>query len=115
MAARTYVYNDVFLFWSEKYNGYCTLVIASQKPAVTTSELSLQSGKANTVDYAMDVNKSGVLDANDAQLAYNMYNCHYNTFDKNVNIEKFLRADVNGDGTVDTKDAAMIVDGILKS
>lgn len=113
MESRTYVYNDVFMFWSEKYGGYCTLVIADQKPVVTTVELSLQSGKAKAVDYAMDVNKSGVLDANDAQLAYNMYNCYYNSFDENVNIEKFLRADVNGDGTVNTNDAALIVDAIL--
>lgn len=91
------------------------MVIASEKPTVTSEDLTLQNVTAQAVEYGMDVNKSGIIDANDAQLAYNMYNCYYSTFTEEVTIEKFLRADVNGDGTVDTKDAALIIGRVMQS
>jgi len=53
------------------------------------------------------------VDANDAQLTYNIYNAHYDAFDETVTMEKFLRADVNKDGNVDTTDAAAIINKIL--
>lgn len=62
----------------------------------------------------MDVNKSEKVDANDAQLTYNMYNAMYSAFSDEVTIEKFLRADVTGDRTVNVQDARMIIDEILR-
>lgn len=53
------------------------------------------------------------MDINDAQLVWNMYNAKYEDF-TSVNIRKFLEADMNGDKTLDTKDAAAIVGIILK-
>ncbi len=111
---RTYVFDGNFLFWSEKYGGYCTLVIATEAPTVTSQNMTLQAGVGSTIVYDMDVNKSGVVDANDAQIVYNMYNCMYSTFTENVTIEKFLRADANGDGKVSTEDAVAVVHEILK-
>lgn len=113
MADRTYVYNGNYMFWSDKYAGYCTLVIAAEVPTVTTELLTLQTGVGAAVDYGMDVNNSGTVDANDAQLAYNMYNCMYSSFTDSVTIEKFLRADVNGDGTVSVLDSTAILYAIL--
>lgn len=115
MEKQNYVYKGTQMMWSEQYKGYCTLVIASEKPTVTSEDLTLQNVTAQAVEYGMDVNKSGIIDANDAQLAYNMYNCYYSTFTEEVTIEKFLRADVNGDGTVDTKDAALIIGRVMQS
>lgn len=115
MEKQNYVYKGTQMMWSEQYKGYCTLVIASEKPTVTSKDLTLQNVTAQAVEYGMDVNKSGIIDANDAQLAYNMYNCYYSTFTEEVTIEKFLRADVNGDGTVDTKDAALIIGRVMQS
>lgn len=104
-----YAYQDQSMFWSEKYNGYCILVIETNKPAIEASDLSLISGKPIEIDYTGDVNKSGKVDANDAQLIYDLYNARYGDFNK-VTMEKFLRADVNGDTTINVNDAAAVVD-----
>jgi len=108
-----YTYCGTEMFWSETYQAYCTLVVADSKSAVTASDLGLSKGNPVSVDYNMDVNQSGKLDVNDAQLVYNLYNAMYDDFTDNVTIEKVLRADVNGDKTVDVKDARAIVDDIL--
>ena len=65
------------------------------------------------IDYGMDVNKTGKIDASDAQLVYNMYNAMYAGTDADVTVEKYLRADVNHDGKVTVEDAAAIIAGIL--
>ena len=49
--------------------------------------------------YNFDVNLSGQVDINDAQLTYDMYNAKYEDFDT-VSMHRFLEADVNGDGIV---------------
>ena len=43
-----------------------------------------------------------------------MYNAMYSAFSDEVTIEKFLRADVTGDRTVNVQDARMIIDEILR-
>lgn len=63
----------------------------------------------------MDINKSGKLDANDAQFVYNMYNGMYSGITEEVTAEKYLRADVNGDGSVNTQDAAAVISIILNN
>ncbi len=50
---------------------------------------------------------------NDAQLVYDIYNAQYGDF-TTVSMLKFLRADVNGDKTVDVNDSAAIIGSILK-
>ena len=72
-----------------------------------------------------DVNRSGLIDINDAQLVFDIYNGTYQTFyrtntnsagaheDSNYGVgasmNKFLEADINRDMTVDVKDAAAVV------
>lgn len=116
-------YNGEAMFWSEKYNAYCYLVVAdtlalgSLEDEITTDALDMISiidGTATEVDYGMDVNKSGKVDAADAQFTYNMYNSPYYTgFDADNTVEKFLRADVNGDKNVNVSDADAIITRIL--
>ena len=60
------------------------------------------------MDYTGDVNGTKVIDVNDAQLTYDMYNAKYESFDA-VTMPKFLNADVNGDKTVNVSDATAIV------
>lgn len=107
-----YAYQGQSMFWSEQYSGYCILVIETNKPAIDASDLSIISGKPTEIDYTGDVNKSGKVDANDAQLIYDLYTAHYGDFNK-VTMEKFLRADVNGDRTINVNDAAAVVNQIL--
>ncbi len=110
---RHYVYNQQSMFWSEKYQTYCTLVISKDMPQPQVKDFSLEAGAAAEVDYGMDVNRSGKVDANDAQLVYNMYNAMYRDFTDKVTLEKFLRADINGSGTLTVEDAAAIIDYCL--
>ncbi len=110
-----YTYGGQAMFWSDEYQAYCTLVVAASMTAndVSASDLALISGNVVEIVYDYDVNRSGMIDANDAQLVYNMYRVDYTGFDANVTIEKFLRADINGDEIISTEDAAAIVARIL--
>lgn len=111
-------YGGEKMFWSEEYNNgqgaYCYLVVAE---TLTTEDaqakLDIASGTKTTVDYGMDVNMTGKVDASDAQLTYNIYNAMYNGFTLDVTVEKFLRADVNADAEINVNDAAAIVEYIL--
>lgn len=107
-------YDGANMFWSDKYEAYCYLVVADTLSLEdAAAKVSITTGTAAAVDYGMDVNKSGEVDANDAQLTYNMYNVCYNSFTETVTMEKFLRADVNGDGKVNTEDAVAIIAAAL--
>ena len=55
-----------------------------------------------------DVNETGVVDINDAQLTYDIYSGKYTDFEK-VSVRKFLRADVNLDKAVNSTDAVAVV------
>ncbi len=106
-------YDGEKMFWSEKYNAYCYLVIASDLQVETAQgKVAVTDGTATNVDYGMDVNMTNKVDANDAQLAYDIYKALYSDFDT-VSMEKFLRADVNLDGKVDTNDAVAVINKIL--
>ena len=107
-------YNGSNMLWSEEYKAYCYLVIAATlNEEEAQAAVGITDGTAVTVDYGMDVNKTGIIDANDAQLTYNIYNAYYDAFDEVVSLEKFLCADVNKDGVVNTTDAAAIINKIL--
>jgi len=109
---KVYTYDGNNMFWSDEYQAFCWLEIGTAAPAVTADKFAIVTGSAVAVSYEKDVNKTGVVDANDAQLVYNIYNTGYSTFDT-VDREKFLRADVNGSKTITVDDAAAIVDQIL--
>ena len=104
------------MFTSEKYGGYCWLVISAGNADTVKTEaiaaVKAGSGTAAAVVYTGDVNGTGNIDVNDAQLVYNIYNTEYDSFDK-LSRAKFLAADVNGDHTVTVLDAAAVVNTVL--
>lgn len=107
-------YDGAQMFWSEKYEAYCYLTIAETLDTeVAATHVDITDGTAVNVDYGMDVNMTGKVDASDAQLIYNMYNVVYNEFTEEATAEKFLRADVNGDTKVNVTDAAAVIDHLL--
>ena len=114
-------YNGNAMYWSEKYNAYAWLEIAADsletvKAAVTTDKFTvIDATDSNKISIAYngDVNLTNAADINDAQLVWNMYNAQYSDFNT-VNIRKFLEADMNGDKTLDTADAAAIIALITK-
>lgn len=110
----TYKYAGQDMFWSEDHNNFVCVVISEQMPSVDVTQFELVNVSATpTIETNnWDVNKSGDLDASDAQLIWNMYNNQYEDFTDEVTGEKFVLADANHDGILDTKDAIVIIDQI---
>ena len=110
-------YDGSAMCWSEKYDGYCWLVISDEAEPEMKEEavthLGSAEGTKTEIDYAGDVNKTGQIDINDAQLVYDMYKAAYDNFDT-VSVERFLRADMNGSKNLTVEDAAAVVSEILK-
>lgn len=106
-------YDGMSMFFSEKYNAYAYLVISADNLEAVKAEAAgkvkvAEGTAAGTVDYSGDVNGTKVVDVNDAQLTYDMYNAKYESFDA-VTMPKFLNADINGDKKVNVTDATAIV------
>ena len=113
-------YGGTVMFYSEQYEAWAYLVIVEQnetfdadtaKDALTVTETAF-----TTLSATCDVNKSGRVDINDAQLVYDLYNGGYQDFTQ-VTMEKFLLADTaQGDSAkkLNVNDAAAIVSEILK-
>ena len=113
---KAYAYNGETMYYSNVYDAWSWLVIVEEGQTFTAEDalakLAVVDAQFTTLDRNCDVNMTDKVDVNDAQLVYNMYNCHYDNFDV-VSIEKFLYADTTGDGTVNTQDATAIVAAIL--
>ena len=119
-------YNEKPMYWSSKYGesgAYAWLVIAdgtknldALKTEATAAIAAVDGAKVEIV-YDGDVNQTKSVDINDAQLVWNMYNAEYkaDTDFQMVNRLKYLSADINGNKTVDTSDAAAIVNTIVGS
>lgn len=107
--------NDPMFRNAERYEGaYAYLVISDKSLAEVKAEAEADGkiteveGSAETFNVNGDVNYTGLVDINDAQLVYNIYNAKYDSFDTTT-MAMFLAADVNNSKTVDVKDAAAVV------
>lgn len=92
---------------------YAWLVIVDKGQTLTQEEAAAKvaisaADSVVTITPSFDVNRTGKVDVNDAQLVYDMYNGTYSNFTQ-VSVEKFLRADVNATKVVDHADAVAIV------
>ena len=109
-------YGTDTMFTSEQYGGYCWLVISAENADTVKTKaiaaVKAGSGTAAAVVYTGDVNGTGNIDVNDAQLVYNIYNTEYDSFDK-LSRAKFLAADMNDDHAVTLLDAAAVVNTVL--
>lgn len=101
------------MYYSEKYQAWAYLVISGDNAETVKQNVSImnvdESAGKKTVDYSGDVNMTGGVDINDAQLIVNMYNADYTEFTGNVTMEKFLRADMDGSKVVDNTDVLKII------
>jgi hypothetical protein len=110
-----YTYDGNAMYYNAATNEYVYLVIVDGAFTVEDAKalVDIKVGaetvtyNADGVDY--DVNVTGTVDANDAQLVYNMYSSKtYDSFEV-ASMLKFLRADVNCDHSVNVDDAAKII------
>ncbi len=111
---KAFAYGDNVMYKTTAYgeNVYSWLVIVDKNEVFTvaTAEANITkaSATAEEVKQSYDVNETGVVDINDAQLTYDIYSGKYTDFEK-VSVRKFLRADVNFDKAVNSTDAVAVV------
>lgn len=112
-SAFTYDGNTMYKVEGYGTDQYAWLVIVDKGQTLTQEEAAAKvaisaADNVVTITPSFDVNRTGKVDVNDAQLVYDMYNGTYSDFTK-VSVEKFLRADVNATKVVDHTDAVAIV------
>lgn len=111
---KAFAYGDNVMYKTTAYgeNVYSWLVIVDKNEAFTVAtakaNINQASATAEEVKQSYDVNETGVVDINDAQLTYDIYSGKYTDFEK-VSVRKFLRADVNLDKAVNSTDAVAVV------
>ena len=112
-----FTYNGNVMYYSEAYGAWAYLVITDQDLTLdqvrSQVKISTQNNRALTVS-AGDVDGNGYVNWNDVQLVRDLYNAKYGTFD-DLNMEKYLMADVNGDRKVDIRDVVWIAWKIWES
>lgn len=113
-ATKSLYYGDTAMFWSEKYEAYAWLLVgkgtAADIAAAAKSTISVKGNSTVSVSYGGDVNGTGHIDINDAQYIYDLYNAKHSALD----MEKFLRCDVNGNREVNVEDVRMVVSLLLR-
>lgn len=112
-SAFTYDGNTMYKVEGYGTDRYAWLVIVNKGQTLTQEEAAAKvaisaADNVVTITPSFDVNMTGKVDVNDAQLVYDMYNGAYSDFTQ-VSVEKFLRADVNATKVVDHTDAVAIV------
>lgn len=110
---KAFAYDGNAMFYSEVYNAWCYLVIVEGEFSVADAKAKVMATKTSyiTLEATCDVNLSKLVDINDAQLVYDIYNGKYEDFSVVV-MQKFLNADINGDKAVNVADAAAVVAAI---
>lgn len=112
-ATKSLYYGDAAMFWSEKYEAYAWLLVdkgtTADIAATAKSAISVKGNSTVSVSYGGDVNGTGHTDINDAQYIYDLYNAKHSALD----MEKFLRCDVNGNREVSVDDVQAVVSLLL--
>ena len=110
--------NNAMFQNAKRYGGAYAYLVISDKTldevkaeAEADGKITEVDGTAQTFNVNGDVNGTGLVDINDAQLVYNIYNTKYDSFDTTT-MKMFLAADVNNDKTVSSLDAAAVVASI---
>lgn len=111
---KAFAYGEDVMYKTTAYgdNVYSWLVIVDKNEAfdqaTAEAKITQASATAEEVTQSYDVNETGLVDINDAQLTYDIYSGKYTDFEK-VSVRKFLRADVNHDKAVNSTDAVAVV------
>lgn len=102
------------MLWSEKYKSYAWLLLSSKSQDTVKADaeaaITIKENAVTSIEYGGDVNGTGHTDINDAQYVYDLYNAKHSALD----MEKFLRCDVNGNREVNVEDVRMVVSLLLR-
>ena len=110
-SAKAFAYDGSTMYYSESYDAWAWLVVMEEgfDETAAAKRISVIDGDGQLLgepDY--DVNMTGCVDINDAQLVFDLYNGKYENFSR-INMRKFLNADVNRDKKITVMDAAGVV------
>lgn len=111
---KAFAYGEDVMYKTTAYgdNVYSWLVIVDKNEAfdqaTAEAKITQASATAEEVTQSYDVNETGLVDINDAQLTYDIYSGKYTDFEK-VSVRKFLRAGVTKDKVVNSADAVAVV------
>lgn len=111
---KTFAYDGNKMYKTTAYGDdvYSYLVFSGAQESLTADDAKANitqiDGEDEVLTQTFDVNETGLVDINDAQLAYNMYKGKYSDFSE-VSVRKFLKADANSDGKLNSADAVAIV------
>lgn len=101
------------MLWSEKYKSYAWLLPSSKSQDTVKADaeaaITIKENAVTSIEYGGDVNGTGHIDINDAQYIYDLYNAKHSALD----MEKFLRCDVNGNREVSVDDVQAVVSLLL--
>lgn len=107
--------NNAMFQNAERYDGAYAYLVISDKTLDEVKAEAEKAGQITEVDSTAqtfnvdgDVNGTGLVDINDAQLVYNIYKAKYDNFDATT-MAMFLAADMNDSRTVTVEDAAAVV------
>ena len=112
--SKIFTYGESPMYFSEVYNAWCILTVESSKltAGLAQKQIGDKKGQMDVISSAaFDVNMTGLVDINDAQLVYDMYNGKYDDF-TTINMHRFLNADGNADKKITVTDAAAVVSAI---
>lgn len=102
------------MLWSEKYKSYAWLLPSSKSQDTVKADaeaaITIKENAVTSIEYGGDVNGTGRIDINDAQYIYDLYNAKHSALD----MEKFLRCDVNSNREVNVEDVRMVVSLLLR-
>jgi len=112
--SKIFTYGESPMYFSEVYNAWCILTVENSRltAGLAKKQIGDKKGQMDVISSAaFDVNMTGLLDINDAQLVYDMYNGKYDDF-TTINMYRFLNADGNADKKITVTDAAAVVSAI---
>lgn len=102
------------MLWSEKYKSYAWLLLSSKSQDTVKADaeaaITIKENAVTSIEYGGDVNGTGHININDAQYIYDLYNAKHSALD----MEKFLRCDVNGNREVSVDDVQAVVSLLLR-
>ncbi len=109
-SGKTYTYDGGNMYYVANYEGYAWLTVetAELTKEAAAEKVATATATAEEITVNGDVNGSSVIDINDAQLVYDMYNARYEDFAM-ASMEKFLRGDLNKDLKLSSEDAVAVV------
>lgn len=113
-AGQGFAYDGTRMYYSEKYSAFALVIAASKAPTVETvkSKLTVSTEPYTTVAYNGDVNTTGRVDVNDAQLVYDMYLGKYALSAEGITQMMWLRADAAGGKSLDVQDVQTVLQAI---